>query len=390
MRLSLVILFALLIQLPNFMLPTKSKNEGLQEILTFCNRLGHIGYWRADIQRGTLCVSRNKAAILEMPMDFEGDFFEIKLDVFIESYVHQDDRERISKHIERLSEFHDKPDFFDEFEHRALMPNGKLKFIQVKCCYLKDGFHHGISQDVTEQKQIIEDLTTQIQSAEQFTYIISHNLRSPIARMLGLVETLGLATSSQWMDFSIQTLKREAEQLNQLTIDLNNILNIRKEKSDYNERVNLMEVIAQSIEFQHDLIAAHRVTVEVELLTENSLVLGVEAYYKSIFQNLISNAIKYRSPLRSPLIHIRVQDASPFLLVEFKDNGLGLDMEKNKGKVFGLYKRFHPEIPGRGVGLYITKTQIEMMGGKIEMESRVGEGTSFRLLLRALDEGQMI
>ena len=105
----------------------------------------------------------------------------------------------------------------------------------------------------------------------------------------------------------------------------------------------------------------------------------VPAYLDSIILNLISNAVKYRSPNRKPLIIINAVKSKEGVLLSISDNGLGIDLEKYGDKIFGMYKTFHDNKESRGLGLYMTKRQIEIMGGTINVESQVGKGTTFKI-----------
>jgi signal transduction histidine kinase len=109
-------------------------------------------------------------------------------------------------------------------------------------------------------------------------------------------------------------------------------------------------------------------------------VVCVRSYVQSILYNLVSNAIKYRSPDRPLQIDVHTFPEGGFICLEVKDNGLGIDLEKNQQKMFGMYKRFHKQIPGKGLGLHLVKTQIEAVGGSIAVESEKGKGTTFKVL----------
>ena len=103
------------------------------------------------------------------------------------------------------------------------------------------------------------------------------------------------------------------------------------------------------------------------------------AYFESILQNLVSNAIKYRSPERSPIVQINLIQENDYVLLEVTDNGLGIDLQKYGSRIFGMYKTFHRNKDAKGLGLFITKTQIEAINGKIEIASTVNMGTSFKV-----------
>ncbi|MFM7485315.1 MAG: sensor histidine kinase, partial [Cytophagales bacterium] len=107
----------------------------------------------------------------------------------------------------------------------------------------------------------------------------------------------------------------------------------------------------------------------------------VRPYIQSIFLNLLENAIKYRDPDRPLVVRVKSQAEGKFARISFADNGLGINMERDGGKLFTLYARFHFHVKGKGIGLFLVKTQLESMGGKIETDSKVGEGTTFNLYL---------
>ena len=109
---------------------------------------------------------------------------------------------------------------------------------------------------------------------------------------------------------------------------------------------------------------------------------SVHSFIQSIFYNLISNAIKYRSIDRTCNIHIKTIKEEGNLIIKFADNGIGIDLAKHGTKIFGIYKRFHKNVAsGTGVGLHLIKEQIETLGGTISVESTPGIGTEFTITL---------
>jgi signal transduction histidine kinase len=109
-------------------------------------------------------------------------------------------------------------------------------------------------------------------------------------------------------------------------------------------------------------------------------VVSVRSYVQSILFNLLTNAIKYRSPHRPLEIEVFSYQEGNFICLGVQDNGLGIDLEKYQDKLFGMYKRFHQHIDGKGLGLHLVKTQIEALGGSIAVESAKGEGTTFKVM----------
>jgi signal transduction histidine kinase len=105
----------------------------------------------------------------------------------------------------------------------------------------------------------------------------------------------------------------------------------------------------------------------------------VPAYLDSILMNFITNAVKFRDPKREPEIRISTSVNEDYTILRIADNGLGIDLKKHGSKLFGMYKTFHENAEARGIGLYITKNQVEAMEGKITTTSKVGKGTTFNI-----------
>ncbi|MEI2708131.1 MAG: ATP-binding protein [Chitinophagaceae bacterium] len=97
----------------------------------------------------------------------------------------------------------------------------------------------------------------------------------------------------------------------------------------------------------------------------------------SILINLITNAIKYRRPNTNPKLKIETYLQQEYTVLKISDNGIGIDLDRHKNKIFGLYQRFDTNFPGKGIGLFIIKNQIEAIQGTIDVHSTMNEGTSF-------------
>ncbi|MGB7843579.1 MAG: ATP-binding protein, partial [Salinimicrobium sp.] len=118
----------------------------------------------------------------------------------------------------------------------------------------------------------------------------------------------------------------------------------------------------------------------VEIITDFSAlpeITSVKSYLHSIFYNIISNSIKYRQALKQPVIKISSKIDDDQVVFIFEDNGLGMDLDKKADQIFGLYKRFHNHVEGKGMGLFMVKTQVESLGGKITVESEQNKGSRF-------------
>jgi PAS domain S-box-containing protein len=240
--------------------------------------------------------------------------------------------------------------------------------------------------DITMNKLVLEERTNFIkelqrhnQSLEQFSHIVSHNLRAPVANILGLTAILELPGKDDPNYFLIEGLRSAAGKLDGVIRDLNQILTIRGNLQQVREPVVVAdELQAVLLTFQHEIEQYH-ITVTQDF-DQAPVIATVRGYFKSILFNLLSNAIKFRAADRPAHIRVRTarqEDGAILLIVQ--DNGIGFNVEKEKNKVFGLYKRFHSHIEGKGLGLFLVKTQIEALGGKVRVHSQVGEGSVFKV-----------
>jgi PAS domain S-box-containing protein len=242
---------------------------------------------------------------------------------------------------------------------------------------------HMMARDITEKTRTQEALLAQNQDLQQFTYLVSHNLRAPLANALGLVNLLGQETpGSSEFEQTRTFLQHNLHQLDLVLRDMNTILSVRdKQGLTAPESVALLALVEQVVQSLQDVLTECKGTVELQI-PASLHVLAQRAYLYSIFLNLLSNAVKYRAaqrPLRVVVTAARGPAGDTTL--EIADNGSGFDQAQVGDNVFRLYQRFHPQQPGRGVGLYLVKTHIESLGGRITVASRVDEGTRFTILL---------
>lgn len=239
--------------------------------------------------------------------------------------------------------------------------------------------------DITELKTRENQLQSTIKVAldrkarlENFAYIVSHNLRSHSGNISALIQMIGdtqdEAEKKQLSDY----LERASSQLMRTISDLNEIVDAGKE--DVVCRLNLKKHIESVIHSLAAEIQQKAVVIQVEI--PDDLTLDYKpAYLDSIALNFITNAIKYRHQQRLPSIHISAYVRNGNIWMEITDNGIGIDLERYGDKLFGMYKTFHGNQDAKGIGLYITKNQIEEMGGEIRVESKLGEGSKFIIRL---------
>jgi signal transduction histidine kinase len=247
-----------------------------------------------------------------------------------------------------------------------------------------ENLEHIVDERTQQLKQANLELVNQNMQLEQFAFITAHNLRSPVAQLLGLTNLFNKDNLAD--PFNLEIIKHiitATQAMHQTLQDLNEILEIRKGKNQNLEKLKLEETMQEVI---RDNFAHHREVVITSDFSEVAEMYFVKAYLKSIFYNFISNAIKYQHPQRPPRIKIYTKNNKSEICLTFKDNGMGIDLKKYRHKLFGLYQRFHLEKEGKGMGLYLCKTQIEALGGRIEVQSEVGKGTRFDIYFKRMGE----
>jgi signal transduction histidine kinase len=236
-----------------------------------------------------------------------------------------------------------------------------------------------VAEKTNDLRITIEQLIGRNSDLQQYSYTVSHNLRGPVARQLGLTTLLRNSKDATEQDQLIDLIYKTSCDLDHILKDLNKVINIQKDLHNLKELVKLEDEWIKSSELLKDVIDDHfRITCKFDLAPE---VVTIRAFIQSIFYNLMSNAIKYRSPDRILKLHGSSFIEDDSLVIEISDNGLGIDLNKYEDSIFKLFKRFHTHVEGRGLGLFLVKTQIEALQGSLEIQSVVDRGTCFKITL---------
>ena len=239
--------------------------------------------------------------------------------------------------------------------------------------------------DITETKKagletllLVERLQLKNKELGQFGYMISHNLRAPIARILGLASIFDVDPKEN--KFITEKITEATHDLDEIVRDINVVVSARDTEHSKKEVVifeNQFRLIRQ--------VLANEIAATDALITTNfcdaRATITIRNYIYSILFNLFSNALKFRDTTKQLKIDVSTHNEKDFVVLMVKDNGIGIDLEKNGSKLFGLYKKFNHTISGKGIGLHLVKTQVEALGGKVEADSKVQEGSEFRIYL---------
>ena len=348
--------------------------------LNIAQLIAQVGSWEIDVKTNVQSWSAEFYRILEID------------DSIIPSYeaflplVLRDDR---TKAIKAMNDsFPNQKD--SSFDFRFVRKNGELGYASSEWKFEFDSngnplYIYGILRDLTEEKKaeierctMISDITQRNKDLEQFSYIISHNLRAPVANIIGLTEELKDESHNAVSKLMLtEALSSDVKRLENVIADLNTILQTKREINERKEIVNFSELVDNIKYSINDLIQEKGVHIKTNFAVEEVNI--IKSYIHSIFYNLISNSIKYRKSDCDLLIEITSYMSDDKLYLVFKDNGRGIDLETKGDQIFGLYKRFHSDTEGKGMGLYMVKTQLEALGGKISAVSEVNVGTSFCL-----------
>jgi PAS domain S-box-containing protein len=266
-----------------------------------------------------------------------------------------------------------------------------VRFSMIPIYNIENELSHWISiqRDISEEKkqekekeQLIRELTQNNKDLKQFSYITSHNLRAPLSNLTGLLNLIeDIPVENEELKEILDGFNKSTHLLNETINDLTKVIIIKDNPSIKKEPILIKEVfenVFSQLSFQIEL---HKPIIKIDF--ENvSIINANKAYIESILLNLLTNALKYKSENRKLKITITANQIDDSVDLIFKDNGIGIDLKRNRDKVFGLYQRFHNYPDSKGLGLYLVKSQVETMGGTIEIESEVNKGTSFTLTFK--------
>lgn len=354
-----------------------SDSKKYRDLLNDTQQASGVGGWELDLIHQTLQWTPEVYAIYGLkpgtPVSLEQSL----------AYFAEEARHKIEQAVQQAQE---KGDPFD-MELAFVNASGQNIWVRTTCkpirVYNKTVKLFGTFQDVTQRHlaeedklRLIDELTHKNEDLKQFTYIISHNLRAPVANLLGLVSLL---QDEQVESEILQSISRSASKLDEVIQDLNLILSMRREDQGH---------LYQEVDLELELSTAMQsLTAPGEHLPEIHADLGVtrvltiRSYLQSILFNLLSNAIKYASPKRPLQIQVRSWKDNRYIYLSVQDNGRGFDPSQAP-QLFRLYKRLHPQIAGKGLGLYLVKTQAEALGGGVDVSSSEDQGSCFTVHLR--------
>ena len=246
----------------------------------------------------------------------------------------------------------------------------------------------GTSTDIHDQKMQSNLLKKQNQKLDEinkyldnFVHTVAHDLRSPVANIIGLLQLLTFKEEDSRNINISDKLKTSVERLDNTLKGMIKLIEIQSISGSSTQLLSLKEVFEDVVsEFTSTLQdIEHSVTIRFEGCPP---IIFIKPYLESIFRNLISNAIKYRNENLPLQMDVSCRKEGEFVLIQFKDNGIGIDLQKHEKNLFKPFVRFTQQASGKGIGLHIINNMLQRNGGKVEVESTLGEGTTFKLYLK--------
>ncbi|MDO8992197.1 ABC transporter substrate-binding protein [Daejeonella sp.] len=340
-----------------------------------------LSIWSRDLNTSTVIYDRNWF----QNQGIDPDVF-LKDDTLIAS-IHPDDQTNVKQAITELRKGKNQ---YNNLIYRIRTIHGDWKWLlSFSKMTNSEGSGTGnivigslldidfIKRKEIELQEITKELRKKNNELEKFAYITSHNLRAPVVNLISLTELQQETSLSQELQDEIrQNIHECVRQLDNTLNDLVEIVASQSGKSAKSEDLDLQTELNMVIKTIENQIRSSGAKIEVNLAKDLKIHFP-RHYLHSILLNLFTNAIKYKSKDRDLVISLKTREGKDFTQLFFSDNGIGINLDKYGNKIFGLYQRFHTNIDGKGLGLYIIKSQIEAMDGKIEVDSLPDVGTTF-------------
>jgi signal transduction histidine kinase len=223
------------------------------------------------------------------------------------------------------------------------------------------------------------NLTKQNKQLEEFAYVVSHNFRAPVSNLHSLIDIYKEEEDLETKELLIEKFEITVTNLTTTLNDLLSVISVKNDSKKEKQNLLLDTYLLNAIDsLQEDIVKS-----DAQVTSDFSKAPGLEysaVYLDSIIQNLLSNALKYSSPLRTAKVHFQSHTRNDKTVLTVCDNGLGIDLKEHGKEIFGFNKVFHKHPNAKGVGLFLTKAQVEGMGGTITVESTVDVGTKFEII----------
>lgn len=354
-----------------------------EERYQFALEASSEGIWDLDIKTNNVFFSSQSMKMIGLE---EKDTI-LTIDKW-DSRIHPEDIEKYRKDIQL--HFENQTPFYKNLQ-RVRNEDSKYRWILSKGKVIERdefdnpsrliGTHSDISRQIEKEQELkrtLEILSEQNKRLLNFAHIVSHNLRSHAGNFKMLLDIIESETDQNIKDESLIYLRTNSNDLTETIENLKELVDIHSDLKPIKEHLNISQYLKRMINLLSEEFIKHKVEVKINI-PENETVYFNPAYLESILLNFSTNAVKYSHPDRTPVIHYNLEYVDGIKVLSISDNGLGIDLERHRESLFGMYKTFHRHPNSRGIGLFMSKNQIEAMGGRIEVESKVNQGSCFKI-----------
>lgn len=303
--------------------------------------------------------------------------------------VHEDDLEKYYSDIQE--HFDNKIPFYENY-HRVLTSSGKYKWILDRGKVIERdpdgkplrviGTHTDISAQKEKELELIKTMELYSQQNSRllnFSHIVSHNLNTQAGNIKSILDLMDYDTNLVGNSEMLSHLRTVSDDLNDTIANLTQLVAIQSDLNIDVKPLQLNRYVKKIIGIISTCNDASKVTI-INSVSDDAVIHFNPAYLESVLLNFTTNAVKYSHPERHPIIEFSFSIENGSKVLSIADNGLGIDLDRHGEMLFGLYKTFHKHQDAQGIGLYITKNQIEAMKGKVTVNSKVGEGTVFKII----------
>ncbi|HVW14589.1 MAG TPA: PAS domain-containing protein [Mucilaginibacter sp.] len=345
-------------------------------------KIAKVGGWEIDVKSMNLALSREAYDILELQ-----ESVKITIEEMV-SFFEPDYRAAFSKAIDNITKYSQPFDL--ELLFRTARNN--VIWLRAKGLAVIDDFGHCVTVrcifqniDYVKKKELevqnaVNLMSDQNKRLQNFAYIVSHNLRSHTGNLEFMVNLFEQMEENDDRKEIFNHIRSISNSLNTTIEHLSEIVKIQAEIGKERKQLDFEATLKTVLLALESNIKSSGAQIEYDFSLCPD-VYYISAYLESIFQNLITNAIKYRHPERKPVIKVRSAKIRHHVYLYFEDNGVGIDLEKHGDNIFGMYKTFHNHPDAKGIGLFMTRNQIEALGGTIDVDSTVNVGTKFTIKL---------
>ena len=358
----------------------------IQSVIDLTNNILRVGVWDYNVKHDTIFWSEVTKEMHGVPYDYsptvEGFFNFFRDDNNTIKKIFSDAKEKgKSFDVEIQIETMTGEPLWVRFIGKPISSNGKC--VKVLGIYMDvDDVYRYNTEDVVIKKNRLEEVNHQLlkknRRLKDFAQITSHNLRAPVSNLNALIELFKMSDDPKQKAVVVDKMATVGNHLNDTLDVLMDSLKLQEADPDnLKKEVLSFERVFEEVMAAIDAFAEEKNVKVTSDFHEVPEITYYKLYLHSILQNLITNGIKYSSPEKESYVHVKTYVRNKVKYLEVSDNGLGIDLDKYGKKVFGLNKTFHKKEGSQGIGLFMTKQQVELLGGEITVESKENIGSKF-------------